>query len=213
MVRPRLIIAVRHGRTAWNAAGRFQGQSNPELDQTGVAQAELASDRVAFQLSRRNASSIPGPVAMVVSSDLERASATARCIASDLRVPLFLDRRLREVDLGTWEGLTRQQAERCFPSEWAAWAAGHDVRRGGGETEDEAGERVAVFVEEVLADGRGDDAPPVVVVGHGLALRSGLERLRSRGTLSFAGPAPHLANGDVFVAQTSPRAHSNTLAS
>ena len=128
-------------------------------------------------------------------------------------MPVLLDRRLREVDLGSWEGLNPREAERRFPSEWTAWAAGQDVRRGGGETESEAGERVALFVEEIMTGWQEDTAPPLVLVGHGLSLRNGLERLRSEGLVEFEGPAPHLANGDLFVANPSPRAHSNTVAS
>ena len=72
-----LLIAVRHGRTGWNATGRFQGQSDPRLDQTGVAQAAVASGRVALQLSSRSPNAVRGARAIVASSDLERAAATA----------------------------------------------------------------------------------------------------------------------------------------
>ena len=53
------------------------------------------------------------------------------------------DRSLREVALGGWEGLRRDEAAARFPAEYTAWAADTDVRRGGGETQAEAGARVA----------------------------------------------------------------------
>ena len=58
--------------------------------------------------------------------------------------------RLRELDLGTWQGLTGQQARERFPDEHAAWRSGADVRRGGGETYAEAAERASACLLEHL---------------------------------------------------------------
>ncbi|MCC8179109.1 MAG: histidine phosphatase family protein, partial [Cloacibacillus sp.] len=33
-------FVIRHGETAWNVAGRFQGQHDTELSDKGLAQAE-----------------------------------------------------------------------------------------------------------------------------------------------------------------------------
>src|ERR1700722_3209938 len=97
-----LFIVDRHGRTAWNAAGRFQGQADPPLEAMGGGQGGDASRRVGLELAR-SATTYPPTV---ISSDLQRSAATAAYIAGDLGVPLILDARLREVDLGGWEGLS-----------------------------------------------------------------------------------------------------------
>jgi broad specificity phosphatase PhoE len=201
MTARRLLIAVRHGRTAWNAAGRFQGQADPPLDATGRGQAIEASRQVGLALAGAGAADPP----TVLSSDLQRAAATAGLIAGNLGVPLIVDARLREVHLGAWEGLTPEEAQDRFPAEWAEWRAGRDLHRGGGETEGEAGARVAAAIEEILTAtiGIGDEA--VVVVGHGLSLRAGLDQLRTGGVIDFAGPAPHLGNGDLLVVPPRPR--------
>jgi broad specificity phosphatase PhoE len=60
------------------------------------------------------------------------------------------DRRLRELDLGGWQGLTIAQARERFPDEHDAWQSGEDVRRGGGETYQQAGERAAQCLLEHL---------------------------------------------------------------
>ncbi|HEU4490154.1 MAG TPA: histidine phosphatase family protein, partial [Jiangellales bacterium] len=39
----RRVVLWRHGRTEWNAAGRFQGQSDVALDDSGRAQAERSA--------------------------------------------------------------------------------------------------------------------------------------------------------------------------
>ena len=166
------LIVVRHGQTAWNATGRFQGQADPPLDAVGRRQARAAAVALATYAPTR-----------IVSSDLVRARQTADAIASHVALPVAVDRRLREVALGGWQGLDRRSAAHQFPDEYAAWIAGDDVRRGGGETEDEAGRRVAAVLAE-LAVGDGT----VVVVSHGLALRAGLRLLAPD-------DAAHLRNG------------------
>lgn len=176
------LVAVRHGQTSWNAAGRFQGHADPPLDARGMAQAEqVAAELAGLGLERAN----------VLSSDLRRAAATASAVARAIGSEVVRDPDLREVDLGGWTGLDHAAARTRFPEEYRLWQAGLDVRRGGGETPGEAGQRVAARVERALVA-----APDrsLIVIGHGVALRAGLETLRARGAISFSGPAPHLTN-------------------
>ena len=100
------LICVRHGRTAWNADLRFQGQTNVPLDEEGRAQALRAGAQLRS-------------VALdaAYSSDLDRSSETARIIlASHPKVPLHLDPDLRELAFGTWEGLTWAQILETDPT-------------------------------------------------------------------------------------------------
>jgi broad specificity phosphatase PhoE len=84
------------------------------------------------------------PFDAVVSSDLMRARQTARLIAAGRGLALQGSDQLREVDLGSWTGLTRDEAASRFPDEYRAWRTQpRTARRGGGETELEAGDRVA----------------------------------------------------------------------
>lgn len=160
MSRGRRIVLWRHGRTAWNADGRFQGQLDPPLDTFGRQQA-TRSARVLLGLRP----------AYVVSSDLQRASDTAAC----LDLPVAIDKRLREIDLGEWQGLSGAQAVVRFPAEHEAWIAGQDVRRGGGETYAEVGVRaeaaIAIGLDEL------DDGSVLVVVTHGGTARAAIGAL------------------------------------
>jgi len=174
---------LRHGRTAWNADGRFQGQADPPLDETGLAQATGAA--TALRLFEPDA---------IVSSDLMRAAATAERIGATCDVAISFDPRLREVALGGWEGLTPSAAAAAYPDEYKAWTAGHDVRRGGGETEQEAGERALATLMPVLQSCQAGRT--VVVVSHGLVLRRVLRQLGRRVNLQHPVPDVHLDNGD-----------------
>jgi probable phosphoglycerate mutase len=150
-------VLWRHGRTEWNATGRIQGQLDPPLDAFGVEQAKSAAGFLA-ELEP----------ATIVSSDLTRAAVTAEALSSRVGVAVSSDVRLREIGLGTWEGLLREEVEQRFPGEFTAWMRGEDVRRGGGETYAEVGARGAACVLEVLdkADGL------VVAVTHGGTARA-----------------------------------------
>ena len=156
----RQIILWRHGRTAWNAAGRVQGQSDVPLDEVGYAQAEAAGARLATLKPAR-----------ILSSDLSRAAATAAVLGALCGVPVEADERLRELNFGIREGLTAQQAWESYPDEMRAWVTGDDFRMPGGETYREAGRRFADVLAEACESLRGDR--PLVVVAHGAVLRVG----------------------------------------
>jgi len=157
----RRIVVWRHGRTEWNARGLAQGQEDVALDEVGVRQAEESGGRVAALAPAR-----------IISSDLQRATATAAVLSELCGVPVELDPRLREMHLGIRQGLTLREAFDRWPAQMHAWRSGADVRLEGGETYAETAGRVAAALEDVqaaLADG--DTA---VVVSHGAAMRVGI---------------------------------------
>lgn len=159
----RRVVLWRHGRTAWNALRRAQGQLDVEMDDVGRSQAREAAARLA---SLR-------PVA-IVSSDLARAAATAAELTEATGLQAAHDPALREIDIGAWQGLTMDQYAERFPDEYRRWRAGEDVRRGGGETYAEVAERVSAAIERVVADLAAGET--VVLVSHGVAIRVGVCR-------------------------------------
>ncbi len=108
----------------------------------------------------------------VVTSDLARAADTAAPLGVALGLSPLADLRLREIGLGAWEGLTGDEARERFPAEHAAWRNGEDVRRGGGETYAEAGERAAACLRENLTDAPAGGT--LVAVTHGGTARGAL---------------------------------------
>ena len=159
---PRLVL-WRHGRTEWNATGRFQGQLDPPLDEQGRTQAALAA--------RYLAAGLPPEETVVVSSDLNRAAETAAALTALLGVPLLLDARLREHGMGSWEGLTRDEVAGSYPDQYADWMAGRPVRGRGGEDPAEVVERAVAALADL------PPAPVVVVVTHGGTAGRLVERL------------------------------------
>lgn len=178
----RRIVLWRHGRTKWNATGRFQGHSDTALDDVGRQQAAEAA--------RRLASLKPE---LLVSSDLMRARDTIAALAAITGRDVVVDPRLRETHGGRWEGLTGDEITARWPEDMAAWRAGDTALRvGGGETRQE----VAIRMSEALRDiaiKLSDDGLAVIAT-HGGSARLGisamigmpLERFTNIGGLSNA---------------------------
>lgn len=160
----RRIVVWRHGQTQWNFDGRFQGQSDVELDGTGIEQAGSAA-RVLAALKP----------AAIVSSDLGRARATADALSVLTGLPVALDERLRETYLGSWQGKTRTQVEQEFPGEAIAWLAGGLERRGGGEHMTEVADRAVAAVLDAVC--KLPERSTLVAVTHGGAGRVLLAQL------------------------------------
>jgi broad specificity phosphatase PhoE len=152
------VVLWRHGVTSWNREGRFQGQFDAPLAEDGLPQARAA----AVVLARLAPDAI-------VSSDLTRAALTAQELAAVTGLEVSYDAGLREVYLGTWQGLTRAEVEERYPDEFAAWRRGQAERRGGGESNAEVASRVAAVIERALEK----LARPgtLVAVTHGYAAR------------------------------------------
>jgi len=151
------ILLARHGETDWNREGRFQGWADPPLNATGRAQAvDLSVQLMAEEL------------AAVYSSPLRRAYETAEVVAASRGLePVTVD-ALREVDVGSWSGLSRAEIEQRFPEQYARWL---DYGRGweDGETYEQMVDRVVEALQE-LAEAR--DGERILAVTHGGPMRA-----------------------------------------
>lgn len=155
------VVLLRHGVTDWNDGGRFQGHADIALNDTGRAQAAAAGEVLAGL-----------GIARAFASDLSRADETARIVAGRCGIGIATDPRLREVDVGSWSGLTIEEAGRLEPDFWPALREGRDFRRSaGGETATEAGRRVALALLDHAEAATDDEV--LLMVGHGLSLRVG----------------------------------------
>ncbi|MEY2990031.1 MAG: hypothetical protein RLZZ163_947 [Actinomycetota bacterium] len=137
----RRIVLWRHGRTAWNAERRFQGQTDIALDAEGRAQAQRAASLLVHLQPDR-----------LIASDLSRALVTAQALADVSGLPIVTDPRLRETFAGAWEGLHRPELLAQYGDELAQWASDSLARPGGGETRVEVAERMVECIDEHLAD-------------------------------------------------------------
>lgn len=161
------LLVVRHGETAWNRLGRYQGCIDTELSAVGRRQARALADALADR-----------PIEAVYASPLRRALETARVIAAVHGFPLYTEAALREMCHGAWEGLTVTEVARKFPRLWAAWRHRPErVRMPGGEALSDVEARVLPAIGRIVErHGRGE----IVVVTHGVTARVFLVRARGR---------------------------------
>ena len=150
---------VRHGQTNWNLTGRWQGQSSdaPSLNETGRKQAVALVD----QLKNVRCSSI-------YSSDLVRSRQTAELIANRLGLGVTLEPRLREINLGEWEGMLSDEIKSQYPQEQAERICNPlHARAPGGESPMQVATRVIPAVHEI---GMRHFDKSVMIVAHGISL-------------------------------------------
>lgn len=164
----KLLVVWRHGRTAWNAERRIQGQRDPGLDATGQQQVRAAARQLAGLT----------PTALL-SSDLRRARQTADALARSCGLKVQVDPRLREVDMNAWQGHTHAEVAAADPTGYARWLAGDNDSPGGGES---YGEVQARMLAATLEAWRALTSPRRVLV---LATHGGSARLLVTGLLGW----------------------------
>jgi broad specificity phosphatase PhoE len=153
------VYLARHGQTAYNLEGRFQGQLPVPLDDTGRAQAAELAERAATR----------GFVALWC-SPLLRARETADIVAPRIGLAPREDARFMETDAGDWTDRSFADVQSQTPDLFAAFAAGDpSFAFPGGESFAQQEVRVAAALEDVE---RGQ--LPALVVCHGMVIRAAL---------------------------------------
>jgi probable phosphoglycerate mutase len=152
-----VLLFVRHGETEWNRTHRWQGFTGPPLNELGRKQAEQLAPSL-------------DSVGAIYSSDTIRVRETASIIASYLGLPVVEDARLREVNFGEWESLTRQEINERYADAFDRWdACEMTYPPPGGETDPTMAERVLEAVHEIAATHPGQR---VLVVTSGGPIRA-----------------------------------------
>ncbi len=154
-----LVYLARHGQTAYNAEGRFQGQQAVPLDDTGRAQAAELAERAAAH-----------DFLALWCSPLLRARETADIVARRIGLEAREDPRLMETDAGDWTNRTFAEVIAQEPEQFSAFAtADPGFAFPGGESFAEQEQRVAAALVEVEAH-----ELPALVVCHGMVIRAAL---------------------------------------
>ena len=97
------IILWRHGRTEWNVVDRFQGQADIPSTRSGTAKQPSCGSACCLSAHR------------LYSSDLSRCYQTAALLAERTGLEIITDKRLREIHVGSWEGLLGEEVRAADP--------------------------------------------------------------------------------------------------
>ena len=145
------LILARHGETDWNRNGIWQGHGDPPLNDLGRRQAAELAERLADV-----------DLDALYASDLRRAYETAEFVARAKGLSITADPSLREMDVGSWSGLTAEEIQERFPE-----AAYHD-----GESREAFHARAVEALDRIA---KAHPGQRVLVVTHGGVVRA-LER-------------------------------------
>ncbi len=153
----RLLLA-RHGETTWNDEARYQGQTDIPLSARGQMEAERLAERLAHE-----------SIDAIYTSDLARARDTAQVVARRIDTALTLEPRLREANLGEWQGLTYEQVrQRYFNDTDPLPAYMVDSPPPGGECLRQLQVRLMSAIESIATQ---HDDESVLIVTHGGCLK------------------------------------------
>jgi len=146
------VYLVRHGQTAWNAERRYQGHTDIPLDERGLEQARLIA--AAFE---------DRPISRILSSDLNRARATAEPLAKGMGILVETRRDLRERCIGDWEALPMEQVSRFFrEAEIESGNSREEVRPPNGESKVDVWNRLEAVARDIE-----EFSDPQAVIVHG----------------------------------------------
>lgn len=147
---------VRHGQTAANAAGKFRGNINPPLDDTGIKQAHKLADLF---------SNID--LCAIFSSEKQRATKTAEIISQKRGVPVHSTSSLCALNIGQLSGQDRSEENIRLLQQYLASPdlpipGGESLNQFRGRVDPCLQEAVNLFLEQGL---------PAMIVAHSSIVR------------------------------------------
>lgn len=166
------LLLIRHGETESNKKSIIQGQTDTDLNASGIKKAaETAEFLKDYSFDQ------------IYSSDLMRAKKTASFIADKLNIEIKESEKIREIHFGDWEGLNLEQIAEKYPEDLEAWKK-DPLTNGppGGENITQFSARINYFFNELLEKHRGEK---LIVVTHGGVIKMYLREILSVNTKSF----------------------------
>jgi len=152
------VFLVRHGETEWNKENRLQGNKDSPLTASGIKQAyEVKKSLEQFAID------------YAYVSPLKRARDTLEIILEDRALESTIRDNLREINLGPWEGKTRQETALSHPDEYLAfWKEPDNFNLPRADTFQELQNRMVEELEFIFTEGKNKN---VLVVSHWIAIK------------------------------------------
>ncbi len=153
------LYVARHGETEWNKERRLQGWKDAPLTKLGEAQAKPLGERL-----KKTSLDI------AYTSPLGRVRSTAKIALEDISIPLKENERLKEINLGEWDGMRSKDARERDPELYRKALEEPDLfNPPWGENYYDLRERVVEAAKDILSNNRGKN---ILLVSHGLASKT-----------------------------------------
>ncbi len=108
MTRKTRVYLIRHGQVVGHETPSYNGHADVALTEYGIAQYQQLRERLKDE-----------GITACYSSDLSRCANGAKIICDSLGITPTLDARLRELNVGIWEGMTWSEIVAKYPQEWS----------------------------------------------------------------------------------------------
>ncbi|MFD1674892.1 histidine phosphatase family protein [Alicyclobacillus fodiniaquatilis] len=154
------LYITRHGQTEWNVQGRLQGHLDSPLTELGVIQAEQLADSL-----------VNVEFDVIYSSPSLRTVRTAEMIRGERPIDITIEDKLREINMGSWEGMELAEVKLQYPREHEAYWNTPDlyVPSNGGETFEAVSQRAVSCIEKIIRD---NENKTIMLVTHTVTLKS-----------------------------------------
>jgi broad specificity phosphatase PhoE len=147
------IYIARHGETIWNAEGKIQGRSDPDLSPKGYAQSLILLEKVKDR-----------PLSTIYTSTLKRSILTAQPIAQHLGLSVKKQAELDEIAFGIFEGVKFSEVDGSLRAEWERFKENRlTYHIPGAENYTDVANRVRPFKEKILRDHQNQE---ILIVAH-----------------------------------------------
>ncbi len=154
------ILFLRHAESVANKNHVFCGQMDAPLTELGLIQAEKAADYILNNYK----------IDAAYSSDLIRVKQTAAPTVKDLGLEVNYSKKLREIDVGAWQGVSIEEISISDAETYNRYIAGDaTVRLGGAESFEDLRKRALEVINEIV---RNNDGKTVLVATHGGVIRT-----------------------------------------
>lgn len=166
------IYLTRHGETLWNSEGRMQGWKDSPLNDRGLSQAQLLGNK----LQKLD-------IDIIYSSPIGRAKHTAEILKGDKNIPIIFDDRLKEINMGKWEGMLRKDIESIYESNlYNFFNEPNKYMPVEGETFNDVLFRTSSFIDDIVNTHSGKN---LLIVTHTITLKSILLNIEGIGLENF----------------------------
>lgn len=148
------VYLIRHGQVVGHETPSYNGHADVALTEHGIFQYHQLRERLADK-----------EISACYSSDLSRCANGAKIICEPLGITPILDARLRELNIGIWEGMTWSEIVAQYPQEWSnrlADIVNYCVPEG--ESLLNLADRAVPALNDIVAAHAGEN---ILVVGHG----------------------------------------------
>lgn len=179
-------ILIRHGQSTANVDLKFAGQTNPELTEKGVLQAEKLCEWVLSNYK----------IDKIYASDLSRAYNTAKPIAEKSKLSIVENKEFREIYAGKWQGKSYDSIKEDFFDDFFVWL--NDIGKArctDGEYVKELADRV---YNEIKRLAELENGKTVLISTHATPIRA-FQTICTKGDIAFAKDVQWTANASVSV--------------